>query len=763
MAQKCYFSYDWQNKPEITTIMRLFKKAIERDSYNKIQVIWDEDFHNGENFKEKEKIIRECDSVIIFATTEYKRSVDESDETRGVCREYKQILEARNSNNIKVLSVLISGTISSAITREFRDDIAADFSNHKLYYNNKKGRSFVAKDCRQDFSNLIIDIIYETEQSARRKEYHFASQEEAYRTMFVETEDKHRLPKEAMYQLDIYEDIFTGISSGIVVGRKGSGKTTLFSVLENYDRIRFDKHFKILRPISAEHINESYIYNVYQSFIEDDITLGRDDILSLFWKIYLTMCTIYIVCIEEENNRIRDERRQDFHNASVKLRKELNVNVLDSQNVSKAIFSKSIDLWSNYIKNDVINYSTETSFIPSIVANLTVDRVMQSFWGKRLYKKLVNGISMCEKNIVLALDNFNAVSDDFRRAAKADIKSGIEASIVMGIDKVDFDGMLYRTLVTTIDELKSNDIGIMERVTFCIIIPQDRVDQICLVDRDYSKRHFYHLSWDAMELLSLILLRFKILFNFELDLSQEQDLEKTFKWAMNKYLPSIPTEVEIDVGNGVIRKMELYQYILRNSFWRPRDIIKHFSVLIDANEKAQKRSTCIDNVTLKDLLYKVTDDIITSEFYFEYDKVIYNISDFLYRFRNQEIIMSVEKVVEIIQAFKFEGALFFDKSNVLTTIEMLYEIGVLGLMFNNDYRKQNNINIKLCFAFTEGMYPFSVVRDSLLTNQQDLKFVINPIFQKKYSLAFPTSELIADFSWEYLKNNHLRKSVIDRP
>lgn len=215
---------------------------------------------------------------------------------------------------------------------------------------------------------------------------------------------------------------------------------------------------------------------------------------------------------------------------------------------------------------------------------------------------------------------------------------------------------------SSIDEFKSNDIGIMERVTFCIIIPQDRVDQICLVDRDYSKRHFYHLSWDAMELLSLILLRFKLMFNFELDLSQEQDLEKTFKWAMNKYLPSIPTEVEIDVGNGVIRKMELYQYILRNSFWRPRDVIKHFSVLIDANEKAQRRSTCIDNVTLKDLLYKVTDDIITSEFYFEYDKVIYNISDFLYRFRNQEIIMSVEKVVEIIQAFKFEGAFFSEKT-----------------------------------------------------------------------------------------------------
>lgn len=301
----------------------------------------------------------------------------------------------------------------------------------------------------------------------------------------------------------------------------------------------------------------------------------------------------------------------------------------------------------------------------------------------------------------------------------------------------------------------------MKGVTFCIIIPQDRVDQISLVDRDFSKRHFYHLSWDAMELLAIILLRFKIMFEYELDLSE--DLEETFHWVMKKYLPSIPNEVGVDVGNGVIRKMGLYQYMLRCSFWRPRDIIKYFSVLLDANAKSQQKGDPIDNNTLKDLIYKVTDDIIKSEFYFEYNKLIYNIDDFMECFRGRDIVLSVYKVVEIIQSFRFEGAVFREKIDLIDTIEILYEIGILGIIFNKDYQKQNNINTSLCFSFTEGMYPFSVIQGSLLKEQHKFKFVINPIFQKKYSLKFPSTELIADFSWQYLKNNHLRKKVIDRP
>lgn len=117
--------------------------------------------------------------------------MDEGNETRGVCREYKYILETRLKNNIKVMTVLISGTINNAITREFRDDIAADFSQQQIYYTNKKGRDII-RDCyKKKYAALVSDIIYETEQSARRKEYHFASKEEAYRAMFVETEDNH--------------------------------------------------------------------------------------------------------------------------------------------------------------------------------------------------------------------------------------------------------------------------------------------------------------------------------------------------------------------------------------------------------------------------------------------------------------------------------------------------------------------------------------------------------------------------------------------
>ena len=762
MRQKCYFSYDWKNKPAITTTLRLFKKAIERTSKGTIQVIWDEEFHYGDNFKKNEEIIRDCDSVVIFFTTEYKDSVEKGSLDRGVFREYRIIQEARRVSNIKVMSVLLLGSISSSVTKEFKDDIAADFSSKPFSSLSRNQRAIVNPEHKKRFNDTIADIVYETDQSARRKEYHFSSKEEAYRALFVETEDNHKLPKDAMYCLEIYKDIFSESGSGFIIGRKGSGKSTLFTILENYDRLKYDSKFKVLRPISAEHIRIEYIYNAYSDFSMDEKLFGREQILSLFWAIYLYLCTIYIVCVEEEKNHIRDDRKNDFHKASTKLKKELNVDKLDTSQVARAIFIKSVDLWSSFMSTSILDHSTDTSFVPSMVANFKVDRILEGFFGKGLFNKLKIDISRCEKKVLLALDNFNANSDDFRRGAKEEIKSGIEEAVSKGFDKVDFEGVFYRSLITTVDGFRAEAADLMQKVVFCIIIPQDRVDQIALVDRDFSKRHFSHLSWDAIELLTLVLLRLKTVFGFDLNLDSDVDIVNTYNLVMKKYLSSIPTTITVNTNMGD-RRFDLFQYMLRCSFWRPRDIIKYFSVLVDANEKCQARGGTIDNGTLKSLMDAVTEDIIRSEFYMEYDRVIYNIEDFVAQFRYGSILLTVDDAVQKIKGFRFEGAIFRNRTELIDKIETLYEMGVFGIILNKEVVSEDTTTIPVFFAFSEGMKQFSAIKDSLLKEQNKYCFLINPIFQEKYHLNSVNQELAIDYTWDYLKSNHLRKSTIDRP
>jgi hypothetical protein len=42
------------------------------------------------------------------------------------------------------------------------------------------------------------------------------------------------------------------------------------------------------------------------------------------------------------------------------------------------------------------------------------------------------------------------------------------------------------------------------------------------------------------------------------------------------------------------------------------------------------------------------------------------------------------------------------------------------------------------------------------------KIILNPIFSKRLSLEVNTTELIGNFDWEYITENHMRKDNIKR-
>ena len=232
-------------------------------------------------------------------------------------------------------------------------------------------------------------------------------------------------------------------------------------------------------------------------------------------------------------------------------------------------------------------------------------------------------------------------------------------------------------------------------------------------------------------------------------------------------MPTIPEKIIIEIDTGEKQKkkqmeIDLFQYLLRISFWRPRDIIKYLAVLYDANEKNIEQHKQIDMVTLKNLLNKVTEDIIEDEFYNEYDKIFYNLAEFMDSFAGGNVILSTAEVVDKIQQFRFEGVLFDESNTILGKLNLLYEMGVIGLQFEPEYIKIKNIGNTLCFVFNEGTFPFTRTRDEIIRGSKDVKIVLNPIFSKKLSLQYNTAEIIGDYSWEYLMQNHMRRMGIKR-
>lgn len=758
MKERCYFAYCWDENDR--DLMDYLKKEIESKSNGQIQVIYDrKNFHHAQNFKENEKRILKSDAVVIFFSPEYKKIIDEKNEERGVYREYDLILPLWEKGDIAVIPVVTRGTVVKAITRDFRDNIAADFSKVTPILQGKRGKKKVNPIYKTEMNNLVSDIIYETSVAHRRKDYKFSNVEEAYTVLFCNTDSKNKLPRGCMYKSEAYKNIMSEEGTSFLVGRKGSGKTTFFEVLEKFDSGEFDKRFKVLRPISVEDIREDHLFLVLEKFYEDHKVFGKSRILELFWEIYLYLCAIYIVCIEEENHRIRDDRRTVFHSVGNRLKKVLCVDKLDSDDVKRAIFTESVVLWDEFINLDILNFATEEAFLASMDANFNVDNVLQKLLSKKNYRQLVKAIEKCDKKILVALDKFDAISEDFRRDVKRNLSSGNEAKTLTGERQAEFDRLLYRSLVMTVERLKPMDSGIMSNVTFCIIIPQDRIDQIRMVDRDFAKRNFLSLSWDAVELLRVVLLRLSVLYGFEFDV--EGDVVNKFEKVMKRFMPTIPLNIKIETDSGT-KDIGLFQYLLRISFWRPRDIIKYMAVIYDANEKNIIKHDEIDMETLKALLNNVTEDIIENEFFNEYDKIFFNIDKLMSAFEESNVILSVEELVNVIQHFDFEGVIFTDDNQILSKIKLLYELGVIGLKFDPKEIKLKSIGHELCFVFNEGMYPFERIQNNIIKNTVKLKIVLNPIFAKKYSFKYNTTELISAYSWEYLLANHIRKSSIDR-
>ena len=251
--------------------------------------------------------------------------------------------------------------------------------------------------CKAEMTNLVSDIIYETSVAHRRKDYVFSGIEEAYSVLFCNTDSKDKLPRDCMYKSEAYSNIMSSEGTSFLVGRKGSGKTTFFEVLEKYDPAEFDKHFKVLRPISVEDIREEHLYSSVQKLSMDHKVLGEGLVLELFWEIYLHLCAIYIVCVEEENHRIRDDRRTIFRRVGNILKKALNIEKLDSTDVKRSIFTASVILWEEFLDTEILTYATEKAFLASIDANFNVENVLKNFLSKDNYRGLLKAIDQCEK------------------------------------------------------------------------------------------------------------------------------------------------------------------------------------------------------------------------------------------------------------------------------------------------------------------------------------------------------------------------------
>lgn len=757
----CFFTYAWEEdekkENQLNNILSRIKNKIEAHSDYGIIVSFDrESFKEGENFIEREQQIKNSDCVLLFLSPAYKEKIT-TNPNSGVYREYTMLKERALSAGGGVMPILLSGTRETAVPDEFKNIIYWDLSKYK----NPKS---------VDFENYIDKLA----QKAVRKAYgvsfcknpKFFSIDEEYKALFLESSANSPLPSECIIKTVAHDKIINQ-STCFVIGRKGSGKSTLLNTIQRYDPIFYQKHYKKLVSIDAETLDISFIYNNLVDKVKKEFkVLNMQKVLDTFWEVLLVLQSMVTIGYELEYFEItRDDCRYEvFKQITNRLKKFLGINNHRFRGglLQSAICHCAVELVEHHIHNNLLDRADELTPLTAAYSNLDSFIILSNVFGKDLFFEYCLGVSQCRKKILLALDGFDTHSEDFRRATSQLATINKEEFQF----RADYEVQLFRELMVVIHNIKRKRVQIEKQhffnaVHFCIILPQDRYDQISIDDRDIEKREICSLNWDAYDLMEMLVKRLEYHFNIEPP-SKKVNLKERFYSILQEKLPNIPMQVNISI-NGYPQRIPLFNYLLRHTFWRPRDIIKNFAIIMKLSKDSDSgRDVKLTQSIIKMALSQGAKRIIEGEFINEYKNIYINIKDVLLQFRTNNFMQNVDEFCEKLLKINIQTAKLTDFSDVESKLRLLYKLGVIGLYAGKDDADNYWNGYSYCYSFTEGLDPIDDFLIHGIPNKTPLKIVFNPIFIKYLSLNVNTQEQICDYPWEYLETIHELKDDIRR-
>lgn len=774
----CFFCYSWDNSDKYEYLVFL-KKSIEESCDFQIDVILDrQSYKNNEDFDEKLEKMREYDLIVVFFTSELKAIITNNDasKNREVLKEYDIVQKRLKENPSSIYPVILSGNDETALPNEFSRRNAPYFNSLGIMKNKNK-KIVIQKSKKFIFNNFVLSIINYTKHNFANKSVEYATTRMALDKLFSLT-DTTELPYSCLVKTDIYGKILNQ-EYFFVAGRKGSGKSTFINNFRSMDKDKFDNLYKQMIPLKAEDFQHEDAYGTFiKKHAKDCEIITPHDWLTIFWKIYFTLQSILIIGIELENGTIdyNDERRGTFEKVVKKLKTRLGLkfgrryNSFKGDNVPKTLFHAVVELIDEQF-DYALEQAEKKQIIASFSARMTSDLIIERFFGRKDITAFLEALRQCKKKIIISLDGFDTHSEDFRAATVTMLKNTDEFN-----KRTDYEKLFFRTLVEVVDGFKRHDfndriMSVMSNyLDFCIVLPKDRYDQIIRGDRDSFKKRFCSLSWDAYELLDLLVRRLEYLIKIINPIINIDTTANIFERMNNalSFFPGLPREVTFDV-NGNKMTMGIFNYILRYSFWRPRDVISNLSSLlayvIEIDEDDDRKITIYDNVCLSDDELKLTikDNvrrIIQEEFIEENQNVFRNLEDVLSEFRDGELIINAYDFKKKLGSIRFDASYAYSLDDVNSKMQVLYELGVIGLKYDKSVAKKHSYLHHICYIFNAGMGPFKEFISANNRERGEASIIFNPILSNAFLLEFNTSEMIGDWSQEYIVQLHRMKRTV---
>lgn len=788
---RCFISYCSSDakSEEVAVIVKHLEKLAKNKEYN-IEFLFDKNLSVGNDLNRFMQEIKTVDSIIVICTPDYKkRYMNKNDEytNSGVYKEctlMKQRIENRNRileedieeyNDIDFqifpLVLAVEDDKSENSVPDFLSMLVREKIN-RIQFETNRGKRVLSSKSKELYNSIFMDCIVATcVIHSKKSEYLDMDMHEKLQKLVYNQKAEYAPPlSKRLFVNTFYFEQIKSQESYILVGRKGSGKTTTKLYFHSSNRDTYKGIIEL--KIDALNLNEIYNYLFHAPYdgnrnLINDIQeiFTYETVIEYIWVIYIILYSIYVVACEYKKTKslLSPSQKREFRKSVDYINEILKkIHAKDrwknGEYISKTLYSYAM---SNVYKffDDVIKESRgdERFFISDIHVQLNHDNLIEKVIGKNIIEGFYKGLGECQRRILFTLDGFDVASDIFRRNSLSSPPEEQEQRAL-------FEIRWISALMELVQDIKGKAANpVYKLLDICFLLPKDLFMEILEHNRDKYKygTRFCEISWTGMELAIMVRKRLEALNNYPLSSKDKTEKlpEEIFDNILEKYYGSIPTKIKVRTGSGREYTIDLFLYMLRYTFWRPRELLMSLSLILNIFYGHSKSGLPINQETIKATIKGASISIVNSEFYNEFGTIWKDIKENILQFTGSSLMLDEDEIKHIIMSGRFHIRLSTDKVEVLSfkeKIKFLYEIGFLGIFASQDYRNRYQMITQQGFAFSEGM---SCLRGFLVDDFKGCSFMINPAFIEALHLRINTDEYVGIQKWDDLRELERRINV----
>jgi hypothetical protein len=748
---RVFVSYS-RHDNEVTRVHALLEWLSELADYA-IEFVFDQNLQISDDTREFENSIAQYSAVIIVGTRKYKEKVLQG--SFGVSREFGVIMPMKENRSLSVFPIKLDDSFSDCFPEMIQGPLAADFHGLIQDPTTLKISHHIRTKYLEEATRLIKAIKAHFATNSRREE----ELKTIKRKLFFET--KHEalnLPIAVFNGIHVKTSFFRAVSdksAHLFIGRKGSGK----SFLTDY----FTRNPIIVGTVPINiHLRDFNLLNIFtlrsSSSLSKDIgkIISQTEIFEASWSVtYVVACILHLYA-EVKAGRIYG----DLHKLNKIFQFLDGLGLIDEipQDGRPTHLPLQILQWSaekvfhivdagiRLLKGD---YASAISSISSLkdpvklIPAIITRPVLNEF---RYLTNIVRPV------FLLTVDGFDAKFDRFRRDTYTLVygSKDREERVVFEIDWL--IGLIDATQ-RFVDALPGSAIASMSqcKIQFLVTLPRDRFSELQRGDREAFRLRHKHVEirWSGPELMNLLRKRLETYFEKRTKKSNGDDvaemLYKQFEESI-KWIGNIPDTITLSHNRTDIN-IDLFSYVLRHSFWRPRDILYHIAELILLSETSMKRGRPITSEIVKRCVRNTIFDIIKTEFIGEFSSIFPKLEECLAYFKRGGIEMDYATLYSNLAAADFRLSSGDVVHGVDDRIDFLFEIGFIGIVLSDRDRGHFQSSPREAFAFSD-----SIDRYRLLdrTNKQNARWVIHPIFSEFLQLDTSNAPFLLNYTREYL-------------